>query len=42
VPLIQQLIFTNLWLRKGPQIINMFLFLWMMSLLLRVDDRSRA
>lgn len=38
LPLIDQLIFTNLWFRKVPQIINIFLFLWMMSLLLRVRE----
>ena len=41
LPLIQKLIFTNLWLRKVPQVINMFLFLWMMSLLLQADDNVR-
>jgi hypothetical protein len=33
VPLIERLITTNLWFRKVPQVINIFLFLWMMSLL---------
>ncbi|HZG51334.1 MAG TPA: hypothetical protein VEZ40_04285 [Pyrinomonadaceae bacterium] len=42
LPLIDRLIFTNLWLRKVPQIINAFLFLWMMSLLLRVSFRRSA
>jgi len=41
LPLIDQLIFTNLWFRKVPQIINIFLFLWMMSLMLRPNVRSR-
>ena len=36
-PLIEQLIFTNWWYRKVPQIINTILFVWMMSLLLRVN-----
>lgn len=40
LPLIDQLIFTNLWFRKVPQIINIFLFLWMMSLMLRPNVRS--
>ncbi|MFM9904411.1 MAG: hypothetical protein ACKVQJ_07570 [Pyrinomonadaceae bacterium] len=39
LPLIDQLIFTNLWFRKVPQVINIFLFLWMMSLLLRLNVR---
>ena len=29
LPLIDRLIFTNLWFRKVPQIINTLLFLWM-------------
>jgi hypothetical protein len=37
IPLIEQLIFTNWWYRKVPQIINTALFLWMMSLLLRTN-----
>ena len=37
LPAIDQLIFTNLWFRKVPQIINIFLFIWMMSLLLRLN-----
>jgi len=41
LPLIDQLIFTNLWFRKVPQIINIFLFLWMMSLMLRPNVRSQ-
>jgi hypothetical protein len=39
LPLIDRLIFTNWWLRKVPQIINAFLFLWLMSLLLRVNSK---
>lgn len=35
LPLIDQLIVTNLWFRKVPQVVNTVLFLWMMSLLLR-------
>jgi hypothetical protein len=42
LPLIDRLIYTNWWLRKVPQIINAFLFLWMMSLLLRVSFRRSA
>ena len=42
LPLIERLIFTNWWLRKVPQIINALLFLWMMSLLLRVNSQRRA
>ena len=39
LPLIECLISTNWWLRKVPQIINALLFLWMMSLLLRVNSQ---
>ena len=42
LPLIERLIFTNWWLRKVPQIINAFLFLWLMSLLLRVNYQRSA
>jgi hypothetical protein len=42
LPLIERLIFTNWWLRKVPQIINALLFLWLMSLLLRVNSQRRA
>jgi hypothetical protein len=42
VPLIDQLIFTNLWFRKAPQVINIFLFLWMMSQLLLGSFRQEA
>ena len=42
LPLINRLIFTNWWLRKVPQIINGLLFLWMMSLLLRVNSQRSA
>ena len=42
LPLIDQLIFTNLWFRKVPQIINILLFLWMMSLLLRPNISHKA
>lgn len=42
LPLIDQLIFTNLWFRKVPQVINILLFLWMMSLLLRLNIRRKA
>ena len=37
LPLIEQLIATNWWYRKIPQIINTILFVWMMSLLLRAN-----
>lgn len=40
--LINRLIFTNWWLRKVPQIINALLFLWLMSLLLRVNSQRNA
>lgn len=39
LPLIERLIFTNWWLRKVPQIINAFLFLWLMSLLMRGNSK---
>ena len=42
LPLIERLIVTNWWLRKVPQIINGLLFLWMMSLLLRVNSQRSA
>ena len=42
LPLIERLIFTNWWLRKVPQIITGLLFLWMMSLLLRVNSQRSA
>jgi hypothetical protein len=42
VPLIERLIFTNWWLRKLPQIINALLFLWLMSLFLRVNSKRSA
>ncbi|MDX6613552.1 MAG: hypothetical protein QOD75_2738 [Blastocatellia bacterium] len=42
LPLIDRLIFTNWWLRKVPQIINALLFLWLMSLLLRVNYQRSA
>jgi hypothetical protein len=42
IPLIEQLIFTNLWLRKLPQVVNVVLFLWMMDLLLRIHSRPAA
>ena len=42
LPLIERLIFTDWWLRKVPQIINAFLFLWLMSLLLRRSFRAGA
>jgi hypothetical protein len=40
IPLIDQLIVTNFWFRKIPQVLNIFLFLWMMSLMLRLNGRS--
>ena len=42
LPLLDQLVFTNWWLRKVPQIINAFLFLWLMSLLLKVNSKRSA
>ncbi len=42
LPLINWLIFPNWWLRKVPQIINALLFLWLMSLLLRVNSQRSA
>ena len=42
LPLINRLIFTNWWLRKVPQIINAIVFLWLMSLLLRVNSQRTA
>lgn len=42
LPLIDQLIFTNFWYRKVPQVINVILFLWMMSLMLRINIRREA
>jgi hypothetical protein len=42
LPLIERLIFTNWWLRKVPQIINVLLFVWLMSLLLKVNSHHRA
>ena len=42
LPLIDQLIFTNFWFRKVPQAINIFVFLWMMSLMLRSNIEPRA
>jgi hypothetical protein len=41
LPLIDQLIFTNFWYRKVPQVINVILFLWMASRMLRPDIRDR-
>lgn len=35
LPLIDRLIFTNLWLRRVPHLLSTALFLWMMSLMLR-------
>lgn len=42
LPLIERLILTNWWLRKVPQIINALLFLWLMSLLLKVNLQRRV
>jgi hypothetical protein len=42
LPLINRLIITNWWLRKVPQIMNALLFLWLMSLLLRVNSQRSA
>ena len=35
LPLIERLRVTSFWFRRGPHIANAFLFLWMMSVLLR-------
>lgn len=42
LPLIDQLIFTNFWYRKVPQVINILLFLWMASLMLRLNIKRGA
>lgn len=42
LPAIERLIFTNLWFRKVPQILNVVLFLWMMSRMLSVRKASEA
>lgn len=42
LPLIERLIVTNWWLRKVPQSINACLFLWLMSVLLRVNAKRGA
>jgi hypothetical protein len=42
LPLINRLIFTNWWLRKVPQIMNGLVFLWLMSLMLRVNHQRSA
>lgn len=42
LPLIDQLIFTNFWYRKVPQVINILLFIWMMSLMLRLNIKRGA
>lgn len=42
LPLIEQLIFTNWWYRKVPQIVNIALFLWMMSLLLQANFKHET
>ena len=42
LPLIDRLIFTNLVFRKLPQIVNVFLFLWMTYLMLRVNYKLAA
>jgi hypothetical protein len=42
LPLIERLIFTSWWLRRVPHLINSFLFIWMMSLLLRGNFRNSA
>lgn len=39
LPLMSHLMFTNWWLRKVPQIINAVIFLWLMSLVLRVNSQ---
>ena len=42
LPLIERLIFTSLWLRRVPHILNAGLFIWMMYLLLRTADPPRT
>jgi hypothetical protein len=42
IPAIDRLIFTNLWLRKVPQIIATALFIWMMYLILRANVSRTA
>lgn len=42
LPLIERLMVTSWWLRRVPHIINAFLFLWMMSLLLRGNGSRSA
>ena len=40
LPLIDQLIVTNFWYRKVPQVINILLFLWMASRMLRPNIKG--
>ena len=42
LPLIDRLRVTNFWFRRVPYIANAFLFLWMMSVLLRANVRRSA
>jgi hypothetical protein len=42
LPLIDQLIYTNFWYRKVPQVINVVLFIWMASLMLRLNVKHDA
>ena len=42
LPLIDRLRVTNFWFRRVPYIANAFLFLWMMSVLLRGNARRDA
>ncbi|MDP9004558.1 MAG: hypothetical protein M3N12_07180 [Verrucomicrobiota bacterium] len=42
LPLIDRLRTTSLWLRRVPHTANAFLFLWMMSLLLRGNSQRSA
>ena len=42
IALIDQLIFTNFWLRRIPMFVNSVLFFWMMSLLLRKNMAPRS
>jgi hypothetical protein len=42
LPLIERLMLTDWWLRKLPQVINAFLFVWLMSLLLRFRAGTEA
>ncbi len=42
LPLIDRLRVTSFWFRRVPHMANAFLFLWMMSVLLREMSRAAA